>query len=67
MLTLPGSQALSEFRLLRLLTRLQRLEPAVTAVSAQFLHFADCSRELDSLEGARLAQLLDDGGQPPRR
>ena len=67
MLTLPGSQALSEFRLLRLLTRLQRLEPAVTAVSAQFLHFADCSRELDSLEGARLAQLLDDGGKPPRR
>src|SRR5579863_4217416 len=67
MLTLPGSQALSEFRLLRLLTRLQRLEPAVTAVSGQFLHFADCSRELDSLEGARLAQLLDDGGKPPRR
>ena len=65
MLTLPGSQALSEFRLLRLLARLQALEPGVTAVSAQFLHFVQCSRELDALEGARLAQLLNDGGQPP--
>jgi phosphoribosylformylglycinamidine synthase len=65
MLTLPGSQALSEFRLLRLLARLQGLEPAVTAVHAQFLHFVDCSRELDALEGSRLAQLLDDGGAPP--
>ncbi|HEY5019985.1 MAG TPA: phosphoribosylformylglycinamidine synthase, partial [Steroidobacteraceae bacterium] len=67
MLTLPGSQALSEFRLLRLLARLQTLEPAVTAVHAQFLHFIECSRELDALEGSRLAQLLDDGGRPPGR
>src|ERR1019366_6859878 len=67
MLTLPGSQALSEFRLLRLLARLQAREPGVTAVSAQFLHFVQGSRELDALEGARLAQLLDDGGLPPLR
>jgi phosphoribosylformylglycinamidine synthase len=65
MLTLPGSQALSEFRLHRLLARLQGLEPGVTAVRAQLLHFIDCSRELDALASSRLVQLLDDGGRPP--
>jgi phosphoribosylformylglycinamidine synthase len=65
MLTLPGSQALSEFRLLRLLARLQVLEPAVTAVTAQFLHFVECSRPLDDIEATRLGQLLDDAGKPP--
>ncbi|MGA2023623.1 MAG: phosphoribosylformylglycinamidine synthase [Steroidobacteraceae bacterium] len=64
MLKLPGSQALSEFRILRLLARLQALEPAVASLSAQFLHFVDCRRELDALERARLAVLLDDGGVP---
>ncbi|HEY6452749.1 MAG TPA: phosphoribosylformylglycinamidine synthase [Steroidobacteraceae bacterium] len=66
MLKLPGSQALSEFRLLRLLARLRALEPAVVAVGAQFLHFVDCSRELGELEHMRLAQLLDDGGAEAR-
>ena len=64
-LTLPGSRALSDFRLHRLLARLQALEPSVTAVSAQFLHFVQCGRDLDGLEAARLAQLLDDGGRSP--
>jgi phosphoribosylformylglycinamidine synthase len=64
MLTLLGSQALSEFRIQRLLERLQALEPAVTALGAQFVHFVDCRRELDALERARLEQLLDDGGAP---
>jgi phosphoribosylformylglycinamidine synthase len=67
MLTLPGSQALSEFRLVRLLARLQGLEPAVTAVHAQFLHFVECGRELAALERSRLMQLLDDGGRLPVR
>jgi len=65
MLTLRGSRALSEFRLLRLLARLQAIEPAVSALSAQYLHFVQCVRELEPREGARLAQLLDDGGQAP--
>ena len=67
MLTLAGSQALSDFRLIRLLARLRALEPGVAAVSAQFMHFVQCSRELDVLEAARLAQLLADGGAPPPR
>jgi phosphoribosylformylglycinamidine synthase len=67
MLTLFGSQALSEFRLLRLLARLQGLEPSLSAVSAQFLHFVQCSRALDAAESARLVCLLDDGGTPPLR
>src|SRR5580692_3130320 len=62
MLTLPGSQALSHFRIERLLARLKACEPGVTAVTAQYLHFAQCQRELDAQEFERLGQLLDDGG-----
>ena len=62
MLTLPGSQALSPFRIERLLARLKACEPGVLGVSAQYLHFAQCQRELDAQQLARLRQLLDDGG-----
>jgi len=62
MLTLPGSQALSHFRIERLLARLKACEPGVTAVSAQYLHFVECQRGLDAQELGRLGQLLDDGG-----
>jgi phosphoribosylformylglycinamidine synthase len=65
MLKLPGSAALSAFRIARLLARLQRLEPAVLAVQARYLHFIDCSGELDARQRARLARLLDDGGEQP--
>jgi len=60
MLILPGSRALSDFRLVRLLLRLQALEPAVVAVAAQYLHFVHCSRALRPDEHERLLQLLDD-------
>jgi phosphoribosylformylglycinamidine synthase len=60
MLTLPGSQALSGFRTARLLTRLSAIEPAVCALHARFVHFIDCSRELEAAEQARLRALLDD-------
>ena len=65
MLKLPGSSALSAFRIARQLARLQRLEPAVRALQAQFLHFVDCSAELHAHERALLDQLLDDGGERP--
>jgi phosphoribosylformylglycinamidine synthase len=61
MLKLPGSSALSAFRIARLLARLQRLEPAVSALRAQFLHFVDCSDELGARQRLLLDQLLDDG------
>src|ERR1700722_19875275 len=65
MLTLPGSPALSAFRIASLLARLQLLEPAVAAMQAQFLHFVDCSRELERPERALLERLLQmDGAHP---
>jgi phosphoribosylformylglycinamidine synthase len=63
MLILPGSQALSKFRLARLLARLQAVEASVTAVSAHYLHFVQSERALEPLERQRLGQLLDDGGE----
>jgi phosphoribosylformylglycinamidine synthase len=63
MLKLPGSSALSAFRIARLLARLQALEPAVSALEAQYLHFVDCSTEPGAHERRMLDQLLDDGGE----
>ncbi len=60
MLILPGSRALSDFRLVRLLARLQAIEPTVASVATQYLHFVHCSRTLQPLEHERLQQLLDD-------
>ena len=65
MLAIPGSQALSPFRLDRLLARLKAIDAAVTVVQAHYLHFVQTERALDALEQARLVQLLDDGGEPP--
>jgi phosphoribosylformylglycinamidine synthase len=65
MLKLPGSSALSAFRIARQLARLQQLEPAVRALQAQFLHFVDCSAELPAHERGLLDQLLEDGGERP--
>jgi len=62
MLTLPGSQALSKFRLARLLARLQAVEASVRAVSGQYLHFIQSERALEPIERQRLGELLDDGG-----
>jgi phosphoribosylformylglycinamidine synthase len=67
MLTLPGSQALSEFRLTRLLARLTEHEPTLVRLGAQYQHFIDTARDLDATERARLDALLDDGGQRPAR
>ena len=68
MLKLPGSSALSAFRIARLLARLQALEPAVNAVRAQFLHFIDLGGALDERAGSLLERLLDDGCErPPAR
>ncbi len=72
-LALPGAPALSGFRIDKLLERLRRLEPAVRAVSAQFVHFAALARALTAQERERLERLLSygpraggvhDGGQP---
>ena len=49
MLELRGAPALSEFRLNKTLNKLQQVLPHVSAVYAEFTHFADLKAELLSL------------------
>src|SRR5579859_7899158 len=65
MLEIPGPPALSAFRIAKLLDRLITLEPAVSALSARFVHFADLDRSLSEPERRVLAQLLTYGPSLP--
>ncbi|HTP40238.1 MAG TPA: phosphoribosylformylglycinamidine synthase [Steroidobacteraceae bacterium] len=58
MLSLNGGVALSAFRRERLLRRLNQAHPGVTNVYAQFVHLADCERELGADEVSLLQRLL---------
>jgi len=60
-LKLHGRDALSAFRVRKLLLALRTLDPAVAGVSAEFWHFAKLHRPLDSVEQARLERVLDYG------
>ena len=67
-LMLPGAPALSGFRIEKLLVRVRALEPAVTALSARFVHFAALERALSGAERQRLERLLRYGPTlPPGR
>ncbi len=61
MLSVPGAAALSGFRIAKLLGRLAALEPAVQAVQARFMHFADCERALTDPQREILQCLLTYG------
>jgi phosphoribosylformylglycinamidine synthase len=61
MLTIPGTSALSPFRIEKLLGRLQTLNASVSAVSARFVHFVQLDGELLAAERAMLERLLDYG------
>src|SRR5579862_5346540 len=61
MLQLQGPPALSDFRLAKLLDRLSTREAAVSAVSAQFVHFVDLRTPLGERERAVLEELLTYG------
>src|SRR5690606_28435090 len=61
MLQLQGAPALSSFRIAKLLRRLRAIEPAVSGLSAQFVHFVDLERELDARERQILGRLLTYG------
>ncbi len=61
MLSLPGSPALSSFRLDKLLSALRARDPAVTAVSARWLHLADLQCALTAETRRILEQLLTYG------
>jgi phosphoribosylformylglycinamidine synthase len=61
MLILPGSSALSAFRIHRLLTQLKDIEPGISGISGRFCHFVDSSTELDASERERLSAMLTYG------
>ena len=69
MLILPGSVALSAFRRQKLLQNLQAISPQITDVSAVYMHFVRCQRELNADEQAKLQTVLtygeEQGGELP--
>jgi phosphoribosylformylglycinamidine synthase len=62
---LEGPSASAPFRLARLLARLQALEPAVTGVSARYLHLVKLAAPLDDAASERLGRLLTYGEPAP--
>ena len=62
MLEIPGSTALSSFRITKLLERLRALDPAVASLMAAFVHFVDAERVLSAAETEVLERLLTYGG-----
>jgi phosphoribosylformylglycinamidine synthase len=65
LLEIPGSPALSEFRLAKLASRLRALTPAVRGVDARFVHFVEASRALTPDERSILDRLLTYGPRMP--
>ena len=65
MLKIPGTSALSDFRIKKLLTELEALKLNITAISACFIHFVDIEGNLDSLQADTLNQLLTYGSSQP--
>jgi phosphoribosylformylglycinamidine synthase len=61
MLQIAGPPALSGFRIAKLLDRLGALEPAVTGLTARFMHFAELAQPLSAPEREVLAELLSYG------
>src|SRR5688572_7305858 len=60
-LQLRGPRALSEFRLAKLVTALQKIDPAVRSLAAEYRYFVEAARRLEPSERATLERLLDDG------
>jgi phosphoribosylformylglycinamidine synthase len=65
MLELQGRAALSDFRIAKLLARLQALEPRVQALASRFVHFIDATAPLSDAQQGLLAQLLTYGPVMP--
>jgi phosphoribosylformylglycinamidine synthase len=61
LLVVPGAPALSGFRIEKLLARISALEPGVTGLGADFMHFAFLARPLSEGETRILRQLLTYG------
>ena len=63
-LTLRGRNALSEFRLKKLTQALKRTAPAVTAISAEYWHFAALKAPLQAPQRKILERILTYGPAP---
>ena len=63
-LQLRGPRAASEFRLAKLVAQLKKIDPAVSAVAAEFRHFIEVAARLGATERALLERLLA-YGEPP--
>ena len=63
--TLRGAPALSQFRRDKLLARLQERVPGVSAVYAEFMHFAELSEALDDAQLEVLERILKYGPSVP--
>lgn len=61
MLTIPGTPALSAFRLEKLLGELKSVDNSITALSAGFQHFVQLDTALDGKQLSMLQRLLDYG------
>ncbi len=59
--TIGGVSALSDFKKAALLRRLQDLDPAITDIAAEFVHFIDTRRKLNADSKGQLQQLLTYG------
>jgi phosphoribosylformylglycinamidine synthase len=66
MLQIRGSNALSPFRHDKLMQALHEVAPHVETLHAEFIHFAEVSRDLTPDEQTRLAQILTYGPASPR-
>ncbi|MGR8934770.1 MAG: phosphoribosylformylglycinamidine synthase [Gammaproteobacteria bacterium] len=61
MLKITGPSALSAFRVQKLLAEIHRADPAVSAISAHYVHFVDVAGMLAAEELKRLECILDYG------
>jgi phosphoribosylformylglycinamidine synthase len=61
MLILPGGNALSDFRVNKLLPALQSCVPEITSVQSHYIHFAETNTELNDNEQGQLNALLSYG------
>ena len=61
MLILQGSNALSKFRINKLLSVVQTHTPEIISIQTRFIHFVNENRALDKKEDAQLNELLNYG------
>jgi phosphoribosylformylglycinamidine synthase len=64
MLKIRGYTALSAFRINKILATLQKVDPLITDIHTEYVHFAELESELDEHENEHLVSLLQYGSVP---